>query len=657
MNHLRLSPGAAGVAALLLTPLSVSRAQSTDTSRLRPVVVSATKADNPGAAISQAVTVISGDDLRAHGVTRVSDALREVPGAALVQSGSFGSVTSLFLRGGESRYTKVLIDGVPVNAPGGSFDLSHLTTDNIDRIEVVRGPASVLYGADAVSGVVQIFTRRARPGMTHDMSVRAGTYGTRDADASVASGGRSIGFTVGGGDHSTRGIVPFNNQYSNGTLSGSFLAAASGIGNVAISGRYTAADYHYPQDFFAVPVDTNSHRVQHRLTLGIDASHSFSEAAAGHLVLASNDVSDLTEDVAVPFGAAAPAHSLFTSRGFRRSVEGRFSYFLPFAATATTGVEYQLERERSGNRSGPVGGVPSPTDGFLADRRNTAYYAELLGTAAQLFSYTLSGRIDRNSDYGTINSYRLGANAPIVAGVRIRASLGTAFNAPAFNQLRATLFTVASPNLQPERSRSWEIGAERVWGANRFRLAGDYFNQRFSQLIQFVDGGPPTYIGSFANLTGATSNGYEGEAEFRPVDPLRISGSFTVVSPRVTDLSPSYSGSLNVGDALIRRPTHSGALGIAYSAHRGDSFGVAATYVGKRPDVDFAQFPSPTLTLPSYVKLDLSARSPVVSISSLSELSLTARVENALGKKYSDVVGYPAPGRVILVGASISGRR
>src|SRR5438552_11185099 len=151
-------------------------AQATDTAKLRTVVVSASKVPRPAATLSQAVTVLSGDDLRARGVTRLSDALREVPGASLVQSGSYGAVTSLFLRGGESRYTKVLIDGVPVNAPGGFFDFSHLTTDNIDRIEIVRGPASVLYGADAVTGIVQIFAQRARVGLTHGEPVRAGTF-------------------------------------------------------------------------------------------------------------------------------------------------------------------------------------------------------------------------------------------------------------------------------------------------------------------------------------------------------------------------------------------------------------------------------------------------------------------------------------------------
>jgi vitamin B12 transporter len=329
---------------------------------------------------------------------------------------------------------------------------------------------------------------------------------------------------------------------------------------------------------------------------------------------------------------------------------------MPVGATFTGGAEYMLEKERSGNRSGAVGATATPTDGFVDDRHNVAYYSELLGTVAERLSYNLSGRRDDNSEFGAINTFRLGTSAPLVAGVRLRASLATAFNAPAFNQIQPTTFTKASPDLQPERSRSWELGVERIFGADRFRVGGDYFNQKFSQLIQFVNGGPPNFLGSYANLTGASSNGFEGEAELRPIDRVHVTGSFTVVTPRVREISPTYGGSQKVGDALLRRPTHSGALGVSY----GDairSFGIAAAYVGKRPDMDFSQFPSPTLTLPSYVKLDLSARSRVLALSPGNELSLTARLENALDKKYQDVIGFPAPGRVILVGASISGRR
>src|SRR5687767_15331435 len=200
-------------------PWRAAHGQAQDTARLGTVVVSASKVPKPAITLTQPVTVLLGEDLRARGVTRVSDALREVPGAGLVQSGSYGALTSLFLRGGESRYTKVLIDGVPVNAPGGSFDFSHLTTDNIDRIEIVRGPSSVLHGADAVTGTIQIFTRRGAGQPRLTLGARGGTYRSYDLTADASGGSERAAFSLGGGVHSTDGILPFNNQYKNGTLS------------------------------------------------------------------------------------------------------------------------------------------------------------------------------------------------------------------------------------------------------------------------------------------------------------------------------------------------------------------------------------------------------------------------------------------------------
>src|SRR5436190_14665567 len=184
---------------------SAALSQTPDTAQLGTVVVSGSKVPRPAEVLTQPITVLSGDDLRARGVARVSDALREVPGASLVQSGSDGALTSLFLRGGESRYTKVLIDGVAVNAAGGFFDFSHVTTDNIDRIEIVRGPASVLYGADAISGIVQIFTRAGSNESQASISARGGTYHSFDLNGDVVGSSQLGAFSVGAGHHSSNG--------------------------------------------------------------------------------------------------------------------------------------------------------------------------------------------------------------------------------------------------------------------------------------------------------------------------------------------------------------------------------------------------------------------------------------------------------------------
>jgi vitamin B12 transporter len=625
-------------------------AQSPDTTRLGTVVISASKIPRPAATLSQAVTVISGDDLRARGVVRVSDALREVPGAMLVQSGSYGAITSLFLRGGESRYTKVLIDGVPVNAVGGSFDFSHLTTDNIDRIEIVRGPASVLYGADAVTGIVQIFTRRGDDRRKLSLAARGGTYHSFDIDGD-ASGSSSLGaFSAGAAQHSTDGVIPFNNEYRNGTLSSSLGVGNAASGDARLSARYTTAEFHYPTDFTGAPVDTNSYRVQHRLTVGFDAGRALGANAQARLLAGNNDVSDLSEDIATPFNATSPQHSASLSRGYRRNVEGRVAFFLPAQSTLTIGAAYEREHEHSSNASGDVGAPTMETDSFDASRHNLAYYTELLGTLAERLSYTVSGRVDDNSDYQRHATYRLGANASAVPGIRLRASLSTAFNAPAFNELRPTLFTVGSPGLRPERSRAAEIGLMSSFSPQIIQLSASYFVQRFSDLIQFVNGPPPDFKGSFANLTAATSNGLELELHLLPTSTWRATAGYTIVDPKVAAIDPAYQGSDNVGDALIRRPTHSGSATITFAPRIGASLGVTAAYVGKRPDLDFAQFPSPRVTLPSYTKVDISAEYPVSGFAG-GGLSLNARIDNLFDRRYEEVLHFVTPRRTLMLGA------
>jgi vitamin B12 transporter len=638
------------VAVCVLTAVGSQTAssQSPDTTHLNTVVVSASKVPRPAEVLTQAVTVISGDDLRARGVARVSDALREVPGASVVQNGSYGAVTSLFLRGGESRYTKVLIDGVPVNAAGGFFDFSHLTTDNIDRIEIVRGPASVLYGADAVTGIVQIFTRQASAEPRISLGVRGGTYHSLDVDGDASRSTALGGLSFGGARHSTDGILPFNNQYNNGTLSSSLSLPRSALGDAKLSARYTAAEFHYPTDFTGALVDTSAYRSQHRLTVGFDGGRNLSQSVQARILAGSNDVSDITDDIAVPFGSTTRQHSRFHSRGFRRNVEGRVAFFLPSNATVTVGSTYEKEHENSTTGSGDVGAPTTETDSFDASRHNIAYYTELLGNPIERVSYTVSGRVDDNSEYERFATYRLGGNVGILSRVRLRASLSTAFNAPAFNQIHPTLFTVGSPNLRPEKSRSAEIGLVATSPRDLIQLSAGYFNQRFTDLIQFVSGPPPTFVGSYANLNGVTSNGYEAELVIIPATGWRATTSYTMVEPRVTRVDAGYQGSDQVGDALIRRPTHSGSVVLSYARASRFSLGTAVSYVGKRPDTDFSQFPSPRVTLPAYAKVDLSADFPLRL--GRSEITLTSRVENLFDKRYEDVLRFAAPRRTILLG-------
>src|SRR5207247_7126205 len=173
--------------------LALAAQQPQDTVVLKPVVVTATRVPVAADLGGSAVTVLRGVDLVAQGVRTVADALETVPGVDIVETGSVGGQTSLFMRGGESDYVKVLLDGVPLNQAGGGIDLAHLTTDNVDRIEVVRGPVSVLYGSDAMTGVVQIFTRTGAGRTRIGADLQAGTYSSLDGALDVAGGTTSLG--------------------------------------------------------------------------------------------------------------------------------------------------------------------------------------------------------------------------------------------------------------------------------------------------------------------------------------------------------------------------------------------------------------------------------------------------------------------------------
>ncbi|MBR9991084.1 MAG: TonB-dependent receptor, partial [Gemmatimonadetes bacterium] len=184
----------AGVVLLGTLPLSAEAQQEPDTVKLRELVVTATRFETPIANAPGSITVLDGNAMRRNGQRFLIDALRTVPGVTLAQSAGPGALTSLFIRGGESNYVQVLVDGIQINDPGGSFDWAHLRTEDIERVEIVRGPASVLYGSDAVSGVVQIFTRdggapRLEAGINSSRGDRHGESGsafdTHACDASV----------------------------------------------------------------------------------------------------------------------------------------------------------------------------------------------------------------------------------------------------------------------------------------------------------------------------------------------------------------------------------------------------------------------------------------------------------------------------------------
>ena len=311
----------------------------------------------------------------------------------------------------------------------------------------------------------------------------------------------------------------------------------------------------------------------------------------------------------------------------------------------------------------PDGVTPVESD-VSDDRRITrGYYVALQGSPWKLVSYDASVRYDVHSDFHSIVTYHAGTSISLWHDAHIRAAYGTGFNAPAFYQTQGSAYNRANPDLQPEQSHSLDVGLVQTWRDGRMRASVGAFDQRFSGMIQYVSGtyGPaPDYApltpAFYSNLTRARSYGYQGELSGVLPGGLTGSLSYTQTIARVAAVPPGYAGSQHPGDALLRRPSHSGTASLLYAHWDEWTAGLSAQYVGRRPDMDFAQFPSPTVTLPAYTKLGLSGSARVFRTDDAS-VSLTARVDNVLDRRYQDVLHFPAPGRAILVGLRLSAIR
>ncbi len=622
--------------------------QSRDTTVLRPVVVSATRVPIEKPAAPASVTVLSGADLWARGISTVSEALASVPGLAVVQSGSFGATTALFARGGESDYVKVLLDGVALNSPGGAFDLASLTTDNLDRIEVVRGPGSVVHGSDAVAGVVQLFTRRGAGPAQGAVDIRAGSYGTVEGSGNIAGGSTAMGYSLGAASRQTDGIHDFNNDFWNRTVSAR-LAFTPGAITVGLTARRIDARYHFPTDGSGFVVDSNAVRRDGRTVLGLEASRRLTSAVNASLNAGASRLDGGSANQPDSPGDSTGFYGRDDSRIERRSVDLRTSYRAGNAATVSLGVAMEREQTRSTSES-RFQQFPAATASFAAHRTNEALYAELIGTPRERLTYTVSGRVDDNATYGAFVTGRASVAWDLVPQVTVRAAAGNAFKAPAFDETFSSTFTIGNPNLDPERTTSWEASAEYRAGA-RVAVSATYFDQRFRDLIQYVFGDESTgFRGTNENLGAASARGLEVEARAPRLGSMDLGANVTFLRTRVTDAGNGGFGTFVNGERLLRRPAQTAALTAGYRLPRASHVGVGLRYVGERDDRDFAN--EVRVTLPSHTLVDLSGEIALGALTrTLTPFVLTLRVDNAFDRDYEPTFGFAAPGRTVLIGA------
>jgi len=642
--HVRHTIRFAAALAALAAP-SVSHAQQTpiDTATLAPVVVTATRTDVKPVAPLASTTVITGAELRAQGITTLGEALAGVPGVFAPQSGSYGAQTSLFLRGGESDYTEVLVDGVPVNDPGGAIDLANLTTDNIDRIEIVRGPTSVLYGSNAVTGVIQIFTRQGSGPARVTLGADGGTYGTSNASLSVAGGSDKIGGSASVARHRTDGIYAFNSQSRNDIYSGALRLSPDAATSVRLMLRAEDAGAHVPTDFSGAVNDSTQFHLERRLLASLNAGRRLTDRLTARVLLGASDEHE--QSAQIPDVPGAECDLCYDSRAaiYRRSADGRLDFTAAPWAALSAGATAEQQRARE-TGAGPL------------QRTLHAYYAQALGNAGPAFSYTAGVRVDDNSQFGTFTTYRLAAGYVLVPGTSIRASVGNAFKEPTFDQTSSQLsFARGNPDLKPERSQSWEAGVEQDIGHSALALSATYFAQRFRNIIQY-DGSPPdTSLPNYFNLTAATADGLEVSAQTGTWRGLSLTGSYTWQHTRVTDagIDGGPTAEFVNGQQLLRRPTNMAKATLAYHPSTRAGLFATGTYIGTRADVDFLN--SVRVQAPSYTLYDLAGEITVIdSHGATPAVTLTGRIANLFDKRYAPIFGFRAPGMAVDLGARLT---
>ena len=648
MNRVRLQ--LAVVASLL--PSALLQAQFgiprtlPDTGKLAPVVVTATRDSVSQSASTAATTVITGAALRAEGIITLQQALSVIASITTVQAGSFGASTSLFLRGGNSNYTLLLVDGAPVNDPGGFLDLANLTTDNIDRIEIVRGPGSVLYGSDAISGVIQIFTRRGTTGAFGDVAGAAGNFGSHAYDLAFGFGKPTASFTFDGARYRTNGIEAFNNEYSNDVYSVAGHLGAPGASHLDLTGRQMTSNFHYPTDDTGAAVDSNQ-QTSGRLRVGsLDGGFYLGHKLEFRAIGGYTENKSTNQNLPDNAGDSLNFYYVDPSTLTQWSVDARLALHLNKSTAITAGGKYDDQQVKSRDSSFSSGFTD--TSSFEHSRINTAYYLNATGDAARKFSYNAGIRLTESAQFGKFTTYAIGAGLVLSPKSSIRASFGTAFREPSFYEQYATGFAMGNPNLKPETGTSWELGLSQAFAKGDAVIGVGYFSQRFTDMIQYDPSAPPG-TPNYENVAEATATGIEADLHAALSKAWLLSAAYTWLNTNVvSSLAGGSAATLVEGQQLLRRPSNAGNVSFTYHVPKKLALTAQAQYVGSRADIDYTTFQR--VTLPSYALLNASVLWTVKSDAEGRFAAITLRGTNLFNHGYQQTVGFQAPGRAFFAG-------
>ncbi len=644
------------------------------------IVVSATRTAALTDELGGAVTVIGGEDLRLANQTLVSESLRMVPGLIVAQSGGRGDITSIFARGGESDYNKVLIDGVPVNSAGGAFDFASLTPENVESLEVVRGPRSALFGSDAMTSVIQLFTARGSTRVPElEMSGEGGSFAFHRETARLSGLAGWFDYSASFGFQHTDGRFQ-NSDYTNRSASVNLGFRLSPDAELRVTTRLnnnTLGVSGPTAILFADPDQRQKHRdIATSATLDLKTTSRWHNTARFiYSEFEGFSFDPVAQDLTLP---NTPPSSSFFGPDFAFTFHDH---------EKRAGIHYQTIAALGGSNV-LTGGIDFEhesavfTDDFsrvTPDRNNLGFYVQDQAAWHSRLFVTAGIRVERNTgsvpeDFraalASIDSsapvgevgFGVTANPNVAVSVlarapgedevfgatRFKASFGTGIKEPRLDEaFSPSIFFLGNPGLDPERTTSFDLGASQEFFGRRASVELTYFDNRFRDVIDFVFD-PVTFgpvrladgrLTNFINIERASARGIELIAAARPLLRLRVQGSYTYLRTRLERAADALSP--EQGLPLTRRPRHSGTFEISWTDQRFD-ITFDGSLVGNRRDVDPI----------SGARFDLSGR-PIFNdgyakLNGAGAYNLTrsvavfARVENLLNDDYQEILGFPA---------------
>lgn len=604
------------------------------------VVVTATRTPVRGEAAGADVDTLSGAQMTTMQPAAANEALRFLSGAVVNTAGQRGGLSSLFVRGGESNYNKVIVDGVTVNEPGGTFDFGTLSLVQADRLEFVRGAQSTLYGSDAMTSVIQVWTRTGSTRFPELLfAADGGNFGTASGHASFAGARGPFDYNLFADQFNTDG-AGINDTYSDSLQGANLGAVLSDNISLRVRVRHTNSRTGLPGewDFNGVPLElpdpTDRARLNNLLgsvELVVAAPNGWQHRFTGFDYLYRYDELN-------PNGDPARIDD-YPSHEVDHINRGGFEYQGDYSerSWAHTTFGYRIE-----NENGFVGDLVYGPQNH-GQRLNQDFYAQQQLTLGRL-GIIAGGRFVHDSAFGNTGVPRVALTLSairgneIFSGTHLRFSYATGFKEPrleeTFNGIPPDPYDIPNPALKPERVRAFEAGIQQGFFKNRYEFSATYFNNLFRDQINYVEVNPTNFVGEYVNVNKAFAQGAEIVLRAKLMSRLLLNSAYTYTSSEYLDNPSPYDPVYDPGQPLLRRPKHSGTMLLSYGGRRWGA-NLGGSFVGRRSDSDFLGF-----------NIDHAAGYALVNLGGWyainSRVTAYANAENVLNQHYNEVVGYPA---------------